>query len=51
MPKRAGFKRSRRQLSLDVSVGVDILLVVEESSLESQSIDRGCAKTPILTST
>ena len=41
MPKRAVFKRSRRELSL-----VHILLVVEQSSLERQS--RGCAKTPIL---
>ena len=47
MPKRAAFERSRRELSLDVSVGFHILLVVEQSSLESQS--RGCAKTPILT--
>ena len=46
MPKRAAFERYRRELSLDVSVGVHILLVVEPSSLESQS--RGCAKTPIL---
>ena len=46
MPKRAVFERSRRELSLDVSVGVHILLVVEQSSLESQS--RGCAKTLIL---
>ena len=39
MPKRAVFERSRRELSLDVSVGVHILLeVVEQSSLESQSI-------------
>ena len=48
MPKRAVFERSRRKLSLDVSVRVHILLVVEQSSLESQSIDsinRGCAKT------
>ena len=44
MPKRAVFEISRRELSLDVSVGVHILLVVEQSSLESQS--RGCAKTP-----
>ena len=43
MPKRAVFERSRRELSLDVSFGVHILLVVEQSSLESQS--RGCAKT------
>ena len=46
MPKRAVFERSRRELSLDVSVGVHILLVVEQSSLESQS--RGCANTLIL---
>ena len=45
MPKRAVFERSRRELSLDASVGVHILLVVERSSLESQS--RGCAKTSI----
>ena len=43
MPKGAVFERTRRQLSLDVSVGVHILLVVGQSSLESQS--RGCAKT------
>ena len=42
MPKRAVFERCRRELSLDASVGVHILLVVEQSSLESQS--RGCAK-------
>ena len=47
MPKRAVFERSRRELSLEVSVGVHILLVVKQSSLESQS--RGCAKTLILT--
>ena len=47
MPRRAVFERYRRELSLDVSVGVHILLVVEQSSPESQS--RGCAKTPILT--
>ena len=47
MPKRAVFERSRRGLSSNISVGVDILLVVEQSSLERQS--RGCAKTPILT--
>ena len=40
MPEMAVFERSRRELSLDVSVGVHILLVVEQSSLESQS--RGC---------
>ena len=48
MPKRAVFERSRREISLDVSVGVHIFLVVEQSSLESQSINsinRGCAKT------
>ena len=43
MPKRAVCERSRRELSLDVSVGIHIRLVVEQSSLESQS--RGCAKT------
>ena len=42
MPKRAVFERSRQELSLDVSVGVHILLIVEQSSLESKS--RGCAK-------
>ena len=47
MLKRAVFGRSHRELSLDVSVGVHILLVVEQSSLESQS--REYAKTPILT--
>ena len=41
MPKRAIFERSRRELSLDVSVGAHILLVVEQSSLENQSNDRG----------
>ena len=47
MPKRAVLIRYRRELFLDVSVGVHILLVVEQSSLESQS--RGCAKTLVLT--
>ena len=47
MPKKAVFERCRRELSLDVSVGVRILLVVEQSSLDSQS--KGCAKTRILT--
>ena len=47
MPKGAVLERSRQELSLDVSVGVHILLVVEQSSLESQS--RGFVKTPILT--
>ena len=47
MSKRAVFERSHRELSLDVLVGVHILLVVGQSSLESQS--RGCAKAPILT--
>ena len=47
MLKRAVFGNTRPELHLDVSVGVHILLVVEQSSLESQS--RGCAKTPILT--
>ena len=46
-PKRAVFERSRRELSLDVRVGAPILLIVEQSSVESQS--RGCAKPPILT--
>ena len=46
MPKRAFFERSRRELSLDVSVGVHMLLVVEQSSPERQS--RGCAKILIL---
>ena len=39
MLKRTVFERSRRELSLDVSVGVHILLVVEQSSLESQSTE------------
>ena len=47
MPERAVFERSRRELSLDVSLGVHILSVVEQSSLESRS--KGCAKTPTLT--
>ena len=47
MSKRAVLERSRRELSLDVSVGVHILLVVEQSRLESQS--RGCTETQILT--
>ena len=47
MPKRAVFERSRPELSLDASVGVQILLVEEQLGLESQS--RGCAKTPVLT--
>ena len=37
---------SRRDLSKTVLFGIGTLLVVEQSSLESQS--RGCAKTPIL---
>ena len=49
MPKRVVFERCRRDFLLDVSVGVHILLVVKQSSLESQS--RGCAKTPMLTVT
>ena len=49
MQKRAVFETSRREVSLDVSVGVHILLVVERSSLDSRS--RGCAKIPILTVT
>ena len=47
MSKRAVFERSRRELSLDASVGAHILLVVEQLSLKRQS--RGCAKTQILT--
>ena len=47
MLKRVVFERPRRELSCDASVDVYILLVVKQSSLESQS--RGCAKTPILT--
>ena len=47
MPKRAVFEIFRQELSLDVSVGDHILLVVEQSSLESQS--KGCAKAPMLT--
>ena len=47
MPKRAVFERSPREISSDISIGVHVLLVVEQSSLESWS--RGCAKTPILT--
>ena len=47
MSKRAVFERSRREISVDVSVGVHILLLVEQSSLESQA--RGCTKTPIHT--
>ena len=47
MPRRAVFKRSRQKLSLGVSIGVHIVLVVEQLSLESQP--RGCPKTPILT--
>ena len=46
MSKRVVFERSCGELPLGVSVGVHILLVVEQSSLESQS--RRCAKTPIL---
>ena len=37
MLKRVVFERSRRELSLDVLVGVHTLLVVDQSSLESQS--------------
>ena len=47
MPKRAVFERCCRELSFYVSVDVHILLVVEQSSLES--LFRGCAKTPIFT--
>ena len=41
MPKRAVFERSRRELSLDVSFGLHNLLVVEQSSLQSQSRCQG----------
>ena len=34
MPKRAVFEISRRELSLDVSVGIHIVLVAEQSSLD-----------------
>ena len=44
MTKRTVVEIFRRELSLDVLVGIHTLLVVEQSSLESQS--RGCAKTP-----
>ena len=37
MQKRAVFETSRRELPLHLPVGVHILLVVEQSSLESQS--------------
>ena len=47
MPKRVVFERSRRERPLDVSVGVHILSVMEQSSLESQS--RGFTKTPLVT--
>ena len=48
MPKRAVFERFCQELSVNnVSVGVNIRLVVEQSSLESQS--RACAKTSIPT--
>ena len=37
-PKRVVFERFRRELSLDVSVGVHILLVMEQSSLRKVSL-------------
>ena len=37
MSKREVFERSHRDISFDVSLGVHILLVVDQSSLESQS--------------
>ena len=40
-------ENSQRDLSKTVLFGIGTLLVLEKSSLESQS--RGCAKTPILT--
>ena len=42
---KGGSRKILSRASLDVSVCVHILLVVEQSCLESQS--RGCAKTPI----
>ena len=52
MSKKAVFERTRRELSLDVLVGVHIFLGVEQSSQESQeSQSRRYAKTPILTVT
>ena len=42
MPKRAVFERPRQELSLDVSVSVHTLLVLEQSSLESQSREEVC---------
>ena len=45
---KGGFRKmSSRAFLRRISVGVHILLAVEQSSLESQS--RGCAKTPTLT--
>ncbi|CAN0440891.1 unnamed protein product [Ascophyllum nodosum] len=45
--EKGGFRKISSELSSDVSVGVHSILVVEQSSLESQS--RGCAKIPTLT--
>ena len=50
MQKRAVFERSRRELSLDVSVGVHIfLVVVQSSSVEGVCQDSDtCGNRPIL---
>ena len=47
MPKRrAVFEISRRELSLDVSVGIRIVLVAEQSSLDlQQSVQYGILNT------
>ena len=45
-PRFSGARSLRRDLSKTALFGIGTLLVVEQSSLESQS--RGCAKTPIL---
>ena len=37
--EKGGFRKIRRELSLDVQIGVHIFLVVEQSSLKSQSIN------------
>ena len=46
MPNDTSNESSRRDLSKTAFFGIGTLLVVEQSSLESQS--RGCATTPIL---
>ena len=46
MPKRAVFEISGRALSLDVSVGIHIVLVAEQSSLDlPQSVQYGILNT------